>query len=327
MRAVRARGKGGAGHHLKAHPTQQTRTDELIADHIQTSRSHDELTERRPRWDPEQPRPPLRLVQPGFDVSRAPLLRRSHCAKDMEQRNVCSRELTSSAPRSCIATGTRKGYTITNCDPFGKVYGRSESFTPRSSAPKGPANHPPTQATAPPRSSRCCSALRSSPWSEQATVRRRARDGSRSSTPRYGCAGLPKNQEAEADPAHLWQRQSTICELTFPTTILAVKLNRRRLVVVLEERIYVYDISNMKLLHEIETSPNPNGEHLRGNGHPPETNTPPGQPSAPLLPRRTTATSRTLRRCPRRRHPSRPRRRIKRRNRATYCCLTPPRSR
>jgi autophagy-related protein 18 len=32
------------------------------------------------------------------------------------------------------------------------------------------------------------------------------------------------------------------------------------LVVVLEERIYVYDISNMKLLHEIETSPNPQGE-------------------------------------------------------------------
>ncbi|KAK4700494.1 autophagy-related protein 18, partial [Phenoliferia sp. Uapishka_3] len=55
----------------------------------------------------------------------------------------------------------------------------------------------------------------------------------------------------------LLSRQSTICELTFPTTILAVKLNRRRLVVVLEERIYVYDISNMKLLHEIETSPNP----------------------------------------------------------------------
>lgn len=51
--------------------------------------------------------------------------------------------------------------------------------------------------------------------------------------------------------------------------MLAVKLNRRRLVVVLEERIYVYDISNMKLLHEIETSPNPQGEQaetrLRSN--------------------------------------------------------------
>lgn len=55
------------------------------------------------------------------------------------------------------------------------------------------------------------------------------------------------------------QRQSTICELNFPTSVLSVKLNRRRLVVVLEEQIYVYDISNMKLLHTIETSPNPQG--------------------------------------------------------------------
>ena len=62
------------------------------------------------------------------------------------------------------------------------------------------------------------------------------------------------------------QRQSTICELTFPTSILAVKLNRRRLVVVLEEQIYIYDISNMKLLHTIETSPNPNGERAAGRG-------------------------------------------------------------
>lgn len=28
---------------------------------------------------------------------------------------------------------------------------------------------------------------------------------------------------------------------------------------VLEEQIYIYDISNMKLLHTIETSPNPQG--------------------------------------------------------------------
>lgn len=51
-----------------------------------------------------------------------------------------------------------------------------------------------------------------------------------------------------------------ICELAFPTSVLSVKLNRRRLIVVLEEQIYIYDISNMKLLHTIETSPNPQGE-------------------------------------------------------------------
>jgi hypothetical protein len=55
------------------------------------------------------------------------------------------------------------------------------------------------------------------------------------------------------------QRQSTICELLFPTSILGVKLNRKRMVVVLEEEIYIYDVSTMKLLHTIETNVNPNG--------------------------------------------------------------------
>lgn len=56
------------------------------------------------------------------------------------------------------------------------------------------------------------------------------------------------------------QRNSTICELTFPTTILSVRLNRKRLVVVLEDQIYLYDISNMKLVHTVDTSPNPHGK-------------------------------------------------------------------
>ena len=55
------------------------------------------------------------------------------------------------------------------------------------------------------------------------------------------------------------KRQSTICELTFPTRILALRMNRKRLIVVLEGEIYIYDISNMKMLRTLETSPNPNG--------------------------------------------------------------------
>ena len=50
-----------------------------------------------------------------------------------------------------------------------------------------------------------------------------------------------------------------ICELLFPSSILAVKLNRKTLVIVLEVEIYIYDISNMRLLHVIETTPNPEG--------------------------------------------------------------------
>lgn len=53
-----------------------------------------------------------------------------------------------------------------------------------------------------------------------------------------------------------------ICELLFPSSILAVKLNRKTLVIVLETEIYIYDISNMRLLHVIETTPNPEGQFI-----------------------------------------------------------------
>ncbi|KAF2020062.1 WD40 repeat-like protein [Aaosphaeria arxii CBS 175.79] len=54
------------------------------------------------------------------------------------------------------------------------------------------------------------------------------------------------------------QRHSTICEMTFRTAILAMRLNRKRLVVVLESEIYIYDISNMAMLKNEKTSPNTN---------------------------------------------------------------------
>ncbi|KAI0137535.1 autophagy-like protein 18 [Xylariales sp. AK1849] len=63
-------------------------------------------------------------------------------------------------------------------------------------------------------------------------------------------------------PRHLiiqnTKRASVICELTFPSAVLAVRLNRKRLAVVLEDEIYLYDISNMSLLNNIATSPNSN---------------------------------------------------------------------
>ncbi|KAI0403007.1 protein-vacuolar targeting protein Atg18 [Xylaria palmicola] len=62
-------------------------------------------------------------------------------------------------------------------------------------------------------------------------------------------------------PRHLLiqntKRGSVICELSFPSAVLAVRLNRKRLCVVLEDSIYLYDIANMSLLQRIDTSPNP----------------------------------------------------------------------
>jgi len=55
------------------------------------------------------------------------------------------------------------------------------------------------------------------------------------------------------------KRRTPICELSFPLKILAVKMNRKRLAVVLTNQIFLYDMSNMKRLHIIDTSPNPHG--------------------------------------------------------------------
>lgn len=117
---------------------------------------------------------------------------------------------------SCISVGSKNGYKIYNCEPFGKCF-----FKP---------------------------------------------EGGIGIVEMLFCTSLVAvvgmGDQPALSPRRLkimnTKRQSTICELTFPTAVLKVLLNRKRLVVLLEEQIYIYDISNMKLLHTIETSPNPN---------------------------------------------------------------------
>lgn len=55
--------------------------------------------------------------------------------------------------------------------------------------------------------------------------------------------------------------------MTFRTAILAMRLNRKRLVVVLESELYIYDISNMQMLKKENTSPNPNGMRSDNTPH------------------------------------------------------------
>lgn len=56
------------------------------------------------------------------------------------------------------------------------------------------------------------------------------------------------------------KRQTVVCELNFPSKILSVLMNRRRLVVVLDVKVHIYDLSTMKIVHTIETPPNPTGK-------------------------------------------------------------------
>ncbi|KAJ8441895.1 hypothetical protein Cgig2_014364 [Carnegiea gigantea] len=53
-------------------------------------------------------------------------------------------------------------------------------------------------------------------------------------------------------------------ELNFLTSVLAVRLNKQRLIVLLEDKTFIYDIDRLSILSTIDTIPNPKGK----TGHP-----------------------------------------------------------
>lgn len=52
-----------------------------------------------------------------------------------------------------------------------------------------------------------------------------------------------------------FKKQSEICNYSYSNSILAVKLNRERLVVCLEESLYIHNIQDMKVVHTIRDTP------------------------------------------------------------------------
>ncbi|KAF6135984.1 hypothetical protein GIB67_006876 [Kingdonia uniflora] len=59
----------------------------------------------------------------------------------------------------------------------------------------------------------------------------------------------------------IWDDHQNRCigELSFRSEVQAVRLRRDRIVVVLEQKIFVYNFADLKLLHQIETIANPKG--------------------------------------------------------------------
>ncbi|KAK1277540.1 Autophagy-related protein 18a [Acorus gramineus] len=59
----------------------------------------------------------------------------------------------------------------------------------------------------------------------------------------------------------IWDDHQSRCigELSFRSEVRGVRLRRDRIVVVLEQKIFVYNFTDLKLVHQIETVPNPKG--------------------------------------------------------------------
>jgi hypothetical protein len=70
-------------------------------------------------------------------------------------------------------------------------------------------------------------------------------------------------ERAETSPRRLrlWNSStsSPVFELTFATSVLRVLMNRTRLLVVLVDATHVFELSTMRLLHQLESAPNPLG--------------------------------------------------------------------
>lgn len=116
---------------------------------------------------------------------------------------------------SCISVGTRQGFAIYNCEPFGKCF--------------------------------------------QVDI------GGIGIAEMLYCTSLVVLVGAGDQPAfsprrlRMWNTKTgaAICDLNFVTAVLAVRMNRERLIAVLERKIYIFDISTMKVLETLDTSPNP----------------------------------------------------------------------
>ncbi|GAB9462722.1 hypothetical protein Gpo141_00000208 [Globisporangium polare] len=129
---------------------------------------------------------------------------------------------------SCISVGTRQGFGIYNCEPFGKCF--QESI------------------------------------------------GGIGIAEMLYCTSLVALVGAGEQPAfsprrlRVWNTKTgaAICDLNFITAVLAVRMNRQRLVAVLERKIYIFDINSMKILETLDTSPNPSALCVlspHDNGH------------------------------------------------------------
>lgn len=73
--------------------------------------------------------------------------------------------------------------------------------------------------------------------------------------------GAIANSHYPPNKVLIWDDHQSRCigEFTFRSEVRGVKLRRDRIVVVLEHKIYVYHLMDLKLLHQIETVANPRG--------------------------------------------------------------------
>jgi hypothetical protein len=73
--------------------------------------------------------------------------------------------------------------------------------------------------------------------------------------------GGGKNPCYPPNKVMIWDdyQNKCIAELEFATTVRAVRLRKDRIVVAVETKVFVYNFTDLQLIHTIETTNNPSG--------------------------------------------------------------------
>ena len=128
--------------------------------------------------------------------------------------------------QGCFACGTDAGFRIYNCDPFKETFRRRFDATPAGGAGGGIGIVEMLFR---------CNIL--------------------------ALVGGGRNPKYSPNKVMLWDDHQSRCigELSFRVEVRAVKLRRDKIVVVLEHKIYVYNFSDLKIVHQTDTVANPKG--------------------------------------------------------------------
>jgi WD40 repeat protein len=142
----------------------------------------------------------------------------------------------------CFAAGTKSGFRIFNCDPFREIFRRDLGPTATSTTIPIPTTTPQDPI----------------PGGGGGGV------GVVEMLFRCNILALVGGGDAPHYPPNkvmIWDDHQSRCigELSFKSPVRGVRLRRDRIVVVLDTKVYVYNFADLKLVHHIETAPNPKG--------------------------------------------------------------------
>jgi WD40 repeat protein len=130
----------------------------------------------------------------------------------------------------CFAAGTKSGFRIYNCDPFREIFRRDLAAEGDAGAAGGGGG-----GIGVVEMLFRCNIL--------------------------ALVGGGDNPHYPPNKVMIWDDHQSRCigELSFRSPVRGVRLRRDRIVVVLENKIFVYNFADLKLVHQIETAPNPKG--------------------------------------------------------------------